>query len=153
MLASHRPTGSGSTGRDAGGARSLHRSKHAERGFNQPALCVYAIRALRSSHPSAADAGVEHAHAPAPPQASRPYSYQRRSNVRAAFLVSDPTQSPQTHLLIDDIFTTGATARPRRGRSSGGAASCLCNAGQARLINEFSRVPFLDDSKLAPTTR
>ena len=49
---------------------------------------------------------------------------QRRLNVRGAFTVSDPAAVAMKHiLLIDDIFTTGATARAAatsidRGRSS-----------------------------------
>jgi hypoxanthine phosphoribosyltransferase len=51
---------------------------------------------------------------------------QRRLNVRAAFSVSDPAAVTGKHVLvIDDIFTTGATARA--------AAQALARAGAASV--------------------
>jgi predicted amidophosphoribosyltransferase len=51
---------------------------------------------------------------------------QRRLNVRGAFTVSDPAFVANKHvLLIDDIFTTGATARA--------AAQALVRAGAASV--------------------
>jgi predicted phosphoribosyltransferase len=51
---------------------------------------------------------------------------QRRLNVRGAFTVSDPTAVTMKHvLLIDDILTTGATARA--------AAQALARAGAASV--------------------
>ena len=133
----------------------LHRSKHAERGFNQArALAVYAIRALRSSHPewrlTLASSTLMRLRATASQAGLTPH--QRRSNVRAAFLVSDPTAVTAKHiLLIDDIFTTGATARAAaRALIRAGAASVfVATLARARLINEFSRVSFFDDSKVS----
>jgi hypothetical protein len=51
---------------------------------------------------------------------------QRRLNVRGAFSVNDPSEVKARHiLLIDDIFTTGATARS--------AAQALVRAGAASV--------------------
>jgi predicted amidophosphoribosyltransferase len=51
---------------------------------------------------------------------------QRRLNVRGAFSVSDPSKVlMQNVLLVDDILTTGATARA--------AAQALLNAGAASV--------------------
>jgi pyrimidine operon attenuation protein/uracil phosphoribosyltransferase len=52
--------------------------------------------------------------------------HQRRQNVRGAFLVSTPAAVTAKHvLLIDDIFTTGATARA--------ASQALIKAGAASV--------------------
>jgi ComF family protein len=93
----------------------LHRSKYSERGFNQArSLAVHALKALSKTHPqwrltlasrtlmrlraTASQAGLTR--------------HQRRLNVRGAFEVADPAAVSKKHiLLIDDIFTTGATAR------------------------------------------
>ncbi len=59
--------------------------------------------------------------------------HERRLNVLNAFSVSDPSEVASRHiLLIDDIMTTGATARAASlALLQAGAASCACgNAGQ-----------------------
>jgi ComF family protein len=107
----------------------LHRSKHAERGFNQArVLAEEALAHLRKSHPhwrltlasttllrlraTASQAGLT--------------ARGRRINVRGAFKVSDPAAIASRHiLLIDDIMTTGATARA--------AALALIRAGAASV--------------------
>jgi predicted amidophosphoribosyltransferase len=74
----------------------LHRAKHAQRGFNQ-------ARSLAGLTPR-----------------------QRRQNVRGAFGVSDLSAVEGRHvLLIDDIYTTGATARA--------ASQALIKAGAATV--------------------
>jgi len=107
----------------------LHRQKHAERGFNQArALAEHALASLRKTHPewrlklaastllrlraTASQAGLT--------------MRQRRLNVRGAFSVSDPALVDSKHILvIDDIFTTGATARA--------TAQALVRAGAASV--------------------
>ena len=93
----------------------LHRSKHSQRGFNQARmLASHAIKALRTTHPGwqlrlAAKAVIRQR--PTESQAGLT-SRQRRLNVRGVFQVSDPgTVTARNVLVIDDILTTGATAR------------------------------------------
>lgn len=93
----------------------LHRRKHAQRGFNQArALAEHALAALRRSHgewklelaprtlmrirQTDTQAGLS--------------PRQRRINVRGAFQVADADAvRGRDVLLVDDILTTGATAR------------------------------------------
>jgi ComF family protein len=107
----------------------LHRSKHAHRGFNQArSLAVHALESLHKSHPewrlklaastlmrlraTSSQAGLT--------------TRKRRLNVRGAFSVSTPADVALKHvLLIDDILTTGATARA--------AAQALMKAGAASV--------------------
>ncbi|MGA3045185.1 MAG: phosphoribosyltransferase family protein [Terracidiphilus sp.] len=107
----------------------LHRSKRAQRGFNQArALAVYALESLRKSHPQwrlrlAASTLMRHR---ATTSQAGLTSRQRRLNVRGAFAVSDTAVVDSKHILvIDDIFTTGATARA--------AAQVLVRAGAASV--------------------
>jgi ComF family protein len=93
----------------------LHRSKHAERGFNQArSLAKYALDSLCKTHPQwrltlASSALLRQR---ATESQAGLTSRQRRLNVRGAFQVSNPADVSGKHVLIvDDIFTTGATAR------------------------------------------
>jgi ComF family protein len=107
----------------------LHRSRQAERGFNQARLlAAHALKALRTSHPqwslTLAPAALMRLRA-TENQASLT-SRERRNNVRGAFSVSDAALVKDRHiLLIDDILTTGATARS--------AAQALKRAGAASV--------------------
>ena len=103
----------------------LHRSKSSARGFNQARLLASeALAALRRTHPEwhltlAADTLLRQrstgTQAGLTPR-------QRRINVRGAFRVADNSTVAGRHiLLIDDILTTGATARA--------AAQALLKAG------------------------
>jgi ComF family protein len=93
----------------------LHRSKHSQRGFNQARMLAnQAIKVLRSTHPTwqlqlAASTVVRQR--PTESQAGLT-TRQRRLNVRGAFIVSNPNSVKDRNVLVvDDIFTTGATAR------------------------------------------
>ncbi len=103
----------------------LHRSKFADRGFNQARLlAAEAIDCLHKHHtawrltlaPSTLmRLRVTESQAGLTPR-------QRRLNVRGAFGVTDPAAVAGKHvLLVDDILTTGATARA--------AAHALLQAG------------------------
>lgn len=93
----------------------LHRRRHAERGFNQTRLLARAaLRSLKRTHPD-----WKLAFAPRALVRSRytesQFSLtprQRRQNVRGAFRVPSAEAVKGRHiLLVDDILTTGATAR------------------------------------------
>jgi ComF family protein len=107
----------------------LHRSKFAQRGFNQSrSLAVQALRFLRKTHPqwrlTLAPSTLMRLRATDTQAGLTPR--QRRINVRGAFSVSDPSLVTAQHvLLIDDILTTGATARA--------AAQSLLKAGAASV--------------------
>ncbi|MGC9159101.1 MAG: ComF family protein, partial [Terracidiphilus sp.] len=107
----------------------LHRSKYAQRGFNQArVLAVHALRALAKSHPGwrlrLAPQTLMRLRATESQAGLTPR--QRRLNVRGAFTVLDAAAVSQRHvLLVDDIFTTGATARA--------ASQALLRAGAASV--------------------
>jgi ComF family protein len=107
----------------------LHRTKHAQRGFNQArALAREAIAALGKTHPNwkltLASSSLIRLR-PTESQAGLT-PRQRRVNLRGAFSVSDHRVVTARHiLLVDDIFTTGATARS--------AALALAEAGAASV--------------------
>jgi ComF family protein len=106
----------------------LHPSKHAQRGFNQSrSLTAAALKFLRRTHPqwqlTLASSTLLRQRATESQAGLNPH--QRRQNVRGAFLVSDPARVLEQHVLIvDDILTTGATARAAaRALVAAGAAS------------------------------
>ena len=107
----------------------LHRSKYAERGFNQArSLAFHALAALRKTHPewrlTLASKTLMRPRATESQAGLTPR--QRRLNLRGAFTVSDPAAVAEKHVLvIDDIFTTGSTARA--------AAQALARAGAASV--------------------
>ncbi len=107
----------------------LHRSKLESRGFNQARLLsLHALNFLRKSHPTwkltLASTTLMRLRETASQAGLTPH--QRRQNVRGAFLVSTPAAVTAKHvLLIDDIFTTGATARA--------ASQALIKAGAASV--------------------
>ncbi len=107
----------------------LHRSKYAQRGFNQArSIAAHALGFLAKSHPqwrlTLASSTLMRLRATASQAGLKPH--ERRVNVRGAFSVSDPASITLKHVLvIDDILTTGATARA--------AAQTLLRAGAASV--------------------
>ena len=123
----------------------LHRSKYAQRGFNQArSLAVYALESLRKSHPKWRLTLASSTLMRLRPTASQAglTSRERRLNVRGAFSVSDPAAVTEKHVLvIDDILTTGATARAAAlALARAGAASVwVATLARARRTNDFHR--------------
>ena len=107
----------------------LHRSKYAQRGFNQSrSLAAAALEFLHVSHPqwqlTLAPSTLKRLRATESQAGLAPR--ERRINVRGAFSVSDPSKvTARNILLVDDILTTGATARA--------AAQTLLKAGAASV--------------------
>ncbi len=107
----------------------LHRSKYAQRGFNQArSLAEEAIKALKKTHPAWRLTLASKTLLRLRPTDSQAglTPRQRRLNVRGAFSVADGAAVTAKHiLLVDDILTTGATARA--------AAQALAKAGAASV--------------------
>lgn len=123
----------------------LHRRRHAMRGFNQTRLLArHAVAVLRKSHPhwrltlaprtlirtrnTESQAGLT--------------PRQRRINMRAAFRVSAPEAVKDKHiLLVDDILTTGATARAASLalRRAGAASVWVATLARARRDHDDLR--------------
>ena len=121
----------------------LHRSKFTQREFNQArSPAGHALGFPRKSHPqwklTLASSTLVRLRATTSQAGLTPR--QRRLNVRAAFSVSNPAEVASRHvLLIDDILTTGATARSA-GRAlvrAGAASVWVATLARARRINEF----------------
>ena len=133
----------------------LHRSKYAQRGFNQArSLAVHALEFLGKSHPewrlTLASSTLMRLRATESQAGLTPRM--RRLNVRGAFAVSDPSAVMLKHVLvIDDILTTGATARAAaKALVEAGAASVwVATLARARRITEFGRgICFQDADEL-----
>ena len=107
----------------------LHRTKHALRGFNQAQLlATEAVRALRLTHPDWRLTLAPHVlvRVRATDSQAGLTPRQRRLNLRRGFAVTDPALvAGKDILLVDDILTTGATARA--------ASSALLDAGAASV--------------------
>ena len=120
----------------------LHRSKHAARGFNQArSLAVAALEVLRKTHPqwrlTLAPKTLMRLRATESQAGLAPR--QRRLNLRGAFTVSDPGAITQKHILvIDDILTTGATARAAalELRRAGAASVWVATLARARRLRD-----------------
>jgi len=131
----------------------LHRSKHAQRGFNQArALAEHALRFLRKSHPqwhlTLASSTLMRLRATGSQAGLTLHA--RKLNVRGAFTVSDPAVIDSKHiLLIDDIFTTGATARAAATVliRAGAASVWVATLARARRIHEIHLSSNLEDTQ------
>jgi ComF family protein len=129
----------------------LHPSKRAQRGFNQSrSLAVRALAFLRKSHPqwrlTLASSTLLRQRATESQAGLTPR--QRRQNVRGAFLVSDPARVTAQHVLIvDDILTTGATARAAaRALIAAGAASVwVATLARAQRVTGLSSTSVYED--------
>ena len=134
----------------------LHRTKQKQRGFNQArALAKCAIDALRKSHP-----GWRLTLAPSTLMRLRSTESQagltprqRRHNVRGAFKVSDPSVvAGKQILLVDDILTTGATARAAAQSlmKAGATAVYVATLARARRINNNAQLLPLETRRAQP---
>ncbi len=109
----------------------LHRSKRRERGFNQAELLARAvIQAAKKQQPATVLQLVSEVleRRRATESQAGLSTHQRRRNLRGAFFVPEkcvPAITGRDLLLIDDIYTTGATARA--------CSSVLKQAGAARV--------------------
>jgi ComF family protein len=134
----------------------LHRSKYAQRGFNQArALAAEAIASLAKTKPewklTLASQTLMRLRATQAQAGLTPR--QRRLNVRGAFQVSDATAVAQKHiLLVDDILTTGATARAAAQVLLGaGAASVrVATLARARRVEDTEQDRFPDREEVNP---
>jgi ComF family protein len=126
----------------------LHRSKKKQRGFNQSlGLAEHAIEVLRKTHPgwklTLAPQALRRVRA-TDTQAGLT-TRQRRINMRAAFEVADEVLvRGRDVLLVDDILTTGATARSaaralRRGGANTVWVATLARAGRAFPDGRFKQ--------------
>lgn len=128
----------------------LHKSKHAQRGFNQArVLAVHAIKHLEITHPewrlTLAAKSLVRLRATESQAGLTPRM--RRMNVRGAFKVSDPQAvKGRDVLVIDDILTTGATARAvSKSLLDAGAGSVwVATLARARRINDVGGSRFVD---------
>jgi ComF family protein len=129
----------------------LHRSKYTQRGFNQArSLAGHALGILKKSHPewqlTMASSTLMRLRATESQAGLTPRM--RRMNVRGAFSVSDPAAVMLKNVLIvDDILTTGATARSAAQAllKAGAASVWVATLARARRVSEFGRgVTFQD---------
>ncbi|MHC5011885.1 MAG: ComF family protein [Planctomycetota bacterium] len=109
----------------------LSRARRRERGFNQSLLVARALaRHLRIDLDARALWRRRHD----PPQAGLPRG-RRRRNPRGAFLARPRRVRRRSILLVDDVLTTGSTARAcaialRRAGAAAVVAAVLCRAEQ-----------------------
>ena len=131
----------------------LHRSKYAQRGFNQArSLAAYALGFLRKSHPEwkLTLASSTLIRMRATESQSGLTFRQRRLNVRGAFMLSDAVAVRDKHILvIDDILTTGATARAAAQAlvQAGAASVWVATLARARTTNLSRRGSYFTDAE------
>jgi ComF family protein len=133
----------------------LHKSKHAQRGFNQArVLATHALKALAKTHPewhlTLAASSLVRLRATESQAGLTPRM--RRMNVRGAFKVADPDAVYKRHVLvIDDILTTGATARAvsKALRDAGAASVWVATLARARRINDSDAEIYREPNEFA----
>jgi ComF family protein len=132
----------------------LHRAKHAQRGFNQArVLAREALGFLAKSHPTwrltLAPSALMRLRATESQAGLTPRM--RRLNVRGAFSVSDAAMvQGKDVLLVDDILTTGATARAAARALQRAGANSIYVATLARARREgFDRTRTVWDNEEA----
>lgn len=118
----------------------LHRSRYVQRGFNQArALARAALDSLARTHPSwrlTLAPGTLMRHRATESQSGLT-PRQRRINLRGAFTVTDPAAvAGKNILLVDDILTTGATARSAANALKKAGANAVYVATLARARHE-----------------
>jgi ComF family protein len=136
----------------------LHRAKHTDRGFNQArVLAAEAIASLRKSHPAwrltlaprtLMRLRVTESQAGLTPR-------QRRLNVRGAFGIANPDGVAGKHiLLVDDILTTGATARAaaRTLLQAGAESVWVATLARARRFDQAFDRSFTASEEVNPPT-
>jgi len=137
----------------------LYRSKYAQRGFNQSrSLASEALKFLRKSHPqwrlTLAPSTLMRLRATESQAGLTPR--QRRLNVRGAFSVSEPAQVKDQHILVvDDILTTGATARATAQvlMRAGAASVWVATLARAQRISRFGRSAWYEDAEFSGPAR
>lgn len=137
----------------------LHRSRYAQRGFNQARLLArHAIRALHRSDPqwrlTLAPAALMRLRATETQASLTPR--QRRLNVRGAFRVADAAAVRDRHvLLVDDILTTGATARAAAQalKDAGAGSVWVATLARARRIHAIAARAAADAHGLISTEK
>jgi ComF family protein len=134
----------------------LHRSKYAQRGFNQAReLAERALGVLARTHPEwpLKLAAKTLLRVRATESQAGLSTRQRRLNVRGAFAVSAAeTVAGRDILLVDDILTTGATARAAAQALLRAGARGVWVAALARTTRDFASRTAFDDKTgdLAP---
>ena len=132
----------------------LHRSKYRARGFNQArSLAAEALECLGKTHPAwkLRMASSTLMRLRATESQAGLSSRMRRLNVRGAFSVSDPSAVTLKHILvIDDILTTGATARAAAHAliKAGAASVWVATLARAQRISEPGRGFYFEDADI-----
>jgi ComF family protein len=127
----------------------MHAAKRKQRGFNHADLLARAaVKAVRSARPNwnlrVAEGLLERRRATRSQAGLSPH--QRRANLRGVFFAPDPERlSGKTVLLIDDIYTTGATARACSQVLLRAGASSVWVATVARPQREIFNAPQFEE--------
>jgi len=127
----------------------MHGAKRRQRGFNHAELIAEAaVKAVRSARPGwslrMAEGLLERRRATRSQAGLSPH--QRRANLRGVFSAPNPERlSRRTVLLIDDIYTTGATARACSQTLRRAGAASVWVATVARPQREIFTAPQFEE--------